>query len=320
MTAYVALGDSYAAGVGGGDRVDTCWRADRGYPVQVARATRTPTAYAACIGATVDDVRAVQLDALDEATRWVTLTVGGNDVGFTPVLVAAAEPAWLNDSRDDIERALRTLREDLPGSLRGLYAEVRDRAPDATVVVTGYPRLFSSEDCQLATFFTGTEIAMLNDAAVELSGVVRTEAEAAGFGFVDVLDAFVGHAICADEEWVHGVSLPLAQSFHPRPAGHDAYSRAVLAGLRLEAAEEGDPPVVTRVPSRGSAPVFRLPRLRSARSREEAARWGLDADRMADLARTVEPMTPSTPAQEQEAADELHAMHRAVLERRGIPS
>lgn len=319
MSSYVALGDSYAAGVGGGDRVDTCWRADRGYPVQVARATRTDVAYAACIGATVDDVLDTQVAALGADTEWVTLTVGGNDVGFVPVLVAAASPAWLNDSRDDIDKALRTLREDLPASLRALYAEIRGRAPDATVVVTGYPRLFDREDCQLITFFTEAERMRLNDAAVELSALIRTEAEAADIGFVDVLAPFVGHAICDDPAWIHGVSLPVEESFHPTPDGHDAYTAAVLSGLKLEAREEGNDPVITRVPSRGSAPVFRLPRLRSRRSREAAARWGLDADRMADLARTVDPMTPSTPQETERAAAELHAMHRAVLDRRDLP-
>lgn len=319
MSTYAALGDSYAAGVGGGDRIDSCWRADRGYPVQVARATRTDVAYAACIGATVDDVRATQLAALGADTEWVTVTIGGNDIGFVPVLVAAASPAWLNDSTDDIDTALRTLRDDLPGSLRGLFAEVHDRVPDATVVVTGYPRLFDREDCQLVTFFTEAETVRLDEAAEELSAVIRTEAQAAGFGFVDVLEPFVGHAICDDPAWIHGVSLPLEESFHPTPAGHDAYTAAVLRGLKLEARQEGNDPVVTRVPSRGSAPVFRLPDLMGLRSREGAARWGLDPDRVVELARRTDPMRPSAPGEVEDAAAELHRMHRQVLDERGLP-
>ncbi|GGF45571.1 hypothetical protein GCM10011519_19350 [Marmoricola endophyticus] len=319
MSTYVALGDSYAAGVGGGDRVDTCWRAERGYPVRVARAAGADLSYAACIGATVADVRETQLAALSAETGWVTLTIGGNDIGFTPVLVAAASPAWLNDSTDDIDRALRVLREELPDRLRLLYGEVRDRAPEATVVVTGYPRLFAAEDCQLVTFFTRSEIERLNAVADEIDALVRSLSDAAGFGFAPVRDSFSGHAVCDDEPWIHGVSLPLEESFHPTAPGHDAYAASVLRALELEAGAEGKEPVVTRVPSRGSAPVFRLPDLTGRRSRQGAAEWGLDPDRMADLAQHLDPVAARSSARTEDAAAELHAMHRQVLDRRGLP-
>ncbi len=94
MTAtYVALGDSYAAGVGGGSEVDACWRAHDGYPVQVAAALGVAVAYDACLGATTSDVGTCQLDDLGPDAAYVSVTIGGNDIEFVPVLVAADELA-----------------------------------------------------------------------------------------------------------------------------------------------------------------------------------------------------------------------------------
>ena len=46
---YVALGDSYAAGVGAGARSGPCWRARGGYPLQVAASLGLDLSWQACI-------------------------------------------------------------------------------------------------------------------------------------------------------------------------------------------------------------------------------------------------------------------------------
>ncbi|RYE74532.1 MAG: SGNH/GDSL hydrolase family protein, partial [Myxococcales bacterium] len=137
---YVALGDSYAAGVGAGEHAGPCWRTDAGYPLEVARGLGEDLSWQACIGATVADVRREQLAALDADATHVSITVGGNDIGFAPVLVSAAQPAWMSDTDVVLDGALRLLREELPNRLRRLYADVRAAAPDAEILVTTYPR------------------------------------------------------------------------------------------------------------------------------------------------------------------------------------
>ena len=206
---YVALGDSYAAGVGGGPKVDECWRAVDGYPVTVARALGLDLAYNACIGATVEHVRDEQLADLGGDTRLVTLTVGGNDIDFVPVLVRAAEPWWLGDSDPVIDASLRTLREVLPGRIAALCNDIRAAAPNARVLLTDYPRLFNGTDCNLATFFTAHEMERLNAAADELSATLRGVATQVGWECVEVLPSFVGHAVCDVTEWLNGVAWPL---------------------------------------------------------------------------------------------------------------
>ncbi len=294
MTApYVALGDSYASGVGGGPRVDECWRAVDGYPVTVARALGVDVAYNACIGATIEHVRDEQLADLGADTRLVTVTVGGNDVDFVPVVVKAAEPWWLGDSDEVIDAALRTLREVLPARVSALLEQVRAAAPAARVVVTDYPRLFNGTDCNLATFFTDHEMERLNAAADELSATLRRAAGETGCEFVEVLPSFVGHAVCDGTEWLNGVAWPLEGSFHPNHLGHARYARAVVAGLaageaQRDAARVEREPVVTRRPMPpGPAPTFSLPDLLSGRARALAAANGIPEDELERLAAQI---------------------------------
>lgn len=296
---YVGLGDSYAAGVGGMARRNLCWRAQNGYPVQVARSLGVGVAYQACLGATIADVLEHQVDALGRGTAYVSITVGGNDIGFVPVLIAAAEPAWMRDSDPVIDGALATMRGVLAARLDGLYATVRDRAPDAQVVVTGYPRLFNGvEDCNLATFFSPHEMARLNAAGDELNSLVAGAAERAGFRYADAATPFVGHAVCDGSEWVNGVSWPVEGSFHPNSLGHNAYARLVADAFGAAAAETAQPqaadlPVVEGPCIPGSAPTFRLPDLLSARSLEGARAAGLDPREVRREARTLYAAMPT---------------------------
>ncbi|WP_265442986.1 SGNH/GDSL hydrolase family protein [Flexivirga meconopsidis] len=287
---YVALGDSYAAGVGSGDSQTSCWQTASAYPVQVAAGLGVQVDLQACIGATVGDVSGTQLAAVSRAASYVSVTVGGNDVGFTHVLTECAKPAWMGDSGPVIDAALAILREQLPTRLSTLYDAIRARAPKARVVVAGYPRLFNGVDCSLVTFFTAQEMTRLNDAADELAQVIGAAAGAAGFEFVDVRDAFAGHAVCDEEAWVHDVVLPIQESFHPTTDGHGAYASEVGRVLGVEKSVLGRPGLdlwrsnVSQGAERPTpAPVFVPPDLTSDASRVGAERHGLDPDEIAAL-------------------------------------
>ena len=315
---YAALGDSYAAGVGGGAKRSECWRTSGGYPVLVARALGQDLAYRACLGATVADVERDQLAALGPDTTHVSLTVGGNDVGFVPVLVECAKPSWMVDSDAVIDEAFALLATELPGRLSRVAARIRDLAPRAELVVTAYPVLFNGDDCNALTFFSPHEMARLERGVGDLAGVVGTAAGDAGAAFVDPRAAFADHAICDREEWLSGVSWPLEESYHPNAAGHEAYSRLVLAAFGapvdglLPAAEVR---VEDGPARRGEAPTFSLPDLLSAQSLDGARRHGLDPERVADLARGA--ARPAMGPEAAAASAELHELDRVVRERLG---
>lgn len=313
---YVALGDSYAAGVGGGARRSECWRAFEGYPVVVARSLGLDLAYQSCLGATIGNVERDQVDGLGVETTHVSVTIGGNDVGFTPVLIEAAKPSWMSDSDPFIDDALAILRTQLEERLAALLVTIGERAPDAKVVVTAYPVLFNGEDCNALTFFSPHEMSRIKEAVNELAGVIGAVTHDAGAAFVDPRAAFVEHAICDSEEWLNGASWPPEESFHPNSAGHAAYARAVTTAFGEvgdELRPERDIRIVEGRARRGDAPTFRLPDLLSRQSLDGARRHGIDPDHIADLARQAEP--PAIGPGATAARESLQDLDRAVRKR-----
>lgn len=229
---YVALGDSYSSGTGTRRYVDrSCRRSTAAFPVVVASARPgTTLRFVACSGATIPDVERDQLAALTPATGLVTLTVGGNDAGFTAVLTRCALPMWVARCAPPVVRARRFITGTLPRRLDRLYAAIRARSPGARVVVLGYPRLFNGIDCGPATFFSRDDQRRLNGTAALLRDTLRERAQAHGFLFGDVMPAFRSHAVCDDVEWLNGLSHPLRESFHPNAAGHaEGYAPVVRA-------------------------------------------------------------------------------------------
>ena len=231
---YVALGDSFSSGTGtrAYELSPTCQRSRRSYPALVAdRRPDLRLAFAACAGATTDDVLAHQMRRVDGATRLVTITIGGNDAGFAPVLGACSQsvPACVRAT----DRAQRFIREQLPRRLDAVYAEIRKRAPAARVIVLGYPRLFTSRSCGAAAV-AHAALLRLNRSADLLRDTIRTAVRAAGDGFVfrDAIARFERHEICSRRPWINGLTSPIGESFHPNAAGHSrGYAPLVLRAI-----------------------------------------------------------------------------------------
>ncbi|WP_244930587.1 SGNH/GDSL hydrolase family protein [Nocardioides sp. W7] len=286
---YVALGDSYASGVGTGSYLDDeggCQRSSYAYPALLARARGYALRFRACSGATIAHVRGSQLGALSARTRYVSLSVGGNDAGFAQVLTTCATPWWLADCDPAVDRARAVVRDLLPGRLRALYAEVRDRAPRAKVVVVGYPRIFMGTDCDLGTWFTRAEQQRLNQTADLLNARTARAARAAGFAFAHPGRSFRGHAVCDDPAWLNGLSIPVGESYHPNRAGHAEgllpLVRPLLRGAGPAArpgasGRSSRPAPAVRTAGTRAAP-FRRPDLRSPRAERAAEGHGIDIE------------------------------------------
>lgn len=226
----VALGDSFSSGVGTrsyyGDS-GSCQRSPYAYPVIDATRIGASLSFQACSGATTTSVLNTQLDTLRRTTTYVTITVGGNDAGFSRVITECAQPWWAADCHGAIDDARAYIDETLPGRLDAVYGAIESRAPDATVVVVGYPRLFMGEDCNAGTWFSPSEQTRLNSTADLLDATTARRASAYGFAFADPRGVFTGHAVCDDVEWVNGLSNPASESYHPNRGGQRGYANLV---------------------------------------------------------------------------------------------
>ncbi|GAA0518328.1 lipase 1 [Saccharopolyspora subtropica] len=219
---YAAMGDSYASGVGTREYFDDsgdCKRSPKAYAQLWADSHDVSSfAFVACSGAVTDDVNSGQLDQLSADTTLVTISIGGNDIGFSSVI---RDCLLGTDSSCDsaVSAGEEKARNELPGKLDTTYANIRQAAPNAKVVVVGYPRINEMGSCGIPGY-TEAKRQRINEGADVLAEVIADRAAAAGFTYADTRDAFAGHGVCASDEWINGPSNPLIESFHPDVDGH----------------------------------------------------------------------------------------------------
>ena len=257
----VALGDSFASGEGlapyraGTDTAtNSCHRSRLAYP-ELLDEGRHPAVKrvrsVACSGALTGDVIAdlrpgddvpAQVDALSRRTRTVTLTVGGNDVGFATVLGACTYTpvAALQEvvpgrpgCREELDPAVTLATAGLAGkaptgpgrvSLAQVLVQVHRAAPRAKVYVTGYPRLFGltgfdAYGCRVGSvgeaplYVSSADVRWVRAKSDGLNAALRTGvAQARSLGvpatYVDVAEAFTSHNVCGSgTPWLNGVLL-----------------------------------------------------------------------------------------------------------------
>lgn len=236
---HVNLGDSYSAAVGTGGEApspplgcvqgqgpDHVSRLDRRRPVELLLD-------AACSGATSADVRSVVAlpvvtAALGEA-ELVTLTLGGNDVGWTQYLRACSRVGERSlPGACDLLLSQADARIGAAAASAGTTLAAIDVATDATVVVLGYPRLM--EGTADTPFITAARAAQLNVLTDQLNAALRQAAVAEGATFADVSSRFEGHGIDAADPWiVFDLANPAAPgSLHPTS---EAYLRGYYPAL-----------------------------------------------------------------------------------------
>ena len=276
---YVALGDSYSAGEGDGNYVpgtdtstDICHRSTYAYPELLDQSQNLGSfGFVSCSGAITDDyfnnnneknVEPPQLQALSSATKEVTLTFGGNDIGFRDVLVNASTTScevkqvatarhFSHNNGGSATRSPSRLpyRQYAQGvkihSIASILQSIHTLAPNAKIYLADYPLLFGTNftsDCTVGTVDTynvpvplklsKTEVTWLNLIGTVLDEVIKSAAAANGATFVDASPNFKSHRFCdTSNSWFNSVSATydfttrqnvFRGSFHPTPAGQQS--------------------------------------------------------------------------------------------------
>jgi lysophospholipase L1-like esterase len=230
---YVALGDSYAAGQGGGDYVDeTCLESLNGYPYLLDAEKRIHLrSNAACTGASTDEVESTQLSALNRGTRLVTLTVGAADLNLSELLAACT-----TGTEAQCLAAIANAEQQLPAlavSLTSLYASVAEAAPNALIVVTGYPYLFDLDQPLDCDDPTADIMVQINCATAALNSTIQQAVLAAqasdiNIVYVDVTGDFAGHGVNSADPYINPSGTDI---YHPNTAGYLAYAAAISEAL-----------------------------------------------------------------------------------------
>jgi lysophospholipase L1-like esterase len=220
---YVALGDSYSSGVGTNSYTlsSSCLRGVYAYPYLISQQRpNTSLNFVACSGATTSSLMASQISAVNASTNIVTVTIGGNDIGFASLLTQCT----LGDCNAGLTSTTNALPGSLTPALDTVYSAIKAQAaPGATVVVLGYPRLFSTSSCLGTTGITATERSNGNVLADKLDTTIAAEAAKYGFTYKSAISAFTGHAVCSSSAWLNGLNIfNTTESFHPNRSGHSS--------------------------------------------------------------------------------------------------
>jgi lysophospholipase L1-like esterase len=263
---YVALGDSYAAGplvpVQTGEPAG-CLRSTRNYPSVVAETLGVADFRdVSCSAATTEHltgpqnvplgVNPPQLDALGPDTDLVTVSIGGNDVGFGDIISECARRSPLQPTGSacadhytsgGTDELAQRIDEAAP-QVAAVLDAVADRSPDAQVLLVGYPVILPDEGpgCFPAVPFSAGDVEYLRGVEKALNTMLSDEASGAGVEFVDTYTPSIGHDVCQlpGTKWIEGlVPTAPAAPVHPNALGmagigavvaQAASDTAVLAG------------------------------------------------------------------------------------------
>jgi lysophospholipase L1-like esterase len=244
---YVALGSSMAAGPGIRPAAPGApfgsGRSARNYAHLVAEQENFDLVDVTFSGATTAHVLAErqrsaqpQVDALDGSEELVTITIGGNDVGYVPLLMAASLPtiarrllagrlAELLD-RGARERAL----DDVADSLHAVGTAVRRRAPRARVIFVDYLTLLPPHG-EPAPPLSAEHADLGRYVGERLEGITAAAAQATGCELVAAGHASRTHHGWSADPWAAAAGLPLPwrpAPFHPNAAGMRAVADLIL--------------------------------------------------------------------------------------------
>jgi lysophospholipase L1-like esterase len=268
----VALGDSYASGVGAGDYQDGtvggCFRSANSYSAVIVerlrkRGKRVAFTNVTCSGASISALRTSfrgekpQFDALRRNTDLVLLTIGANDVDFDEYGEVCIQADCSGAPGKKVLSALPAMTRDLTAALRGIKA----RSPRAQIILAGYgqqvapganakgaqldpicaPEVFSAaERREGALVSKKLDLALRRAAVAAQRRGVNVEYVSPYSGFHGLHPSFAGHSLCdrkpqfyrGFDALAEGQEGPLAV-LHLNKAGHAALANLADREVRV---------------------------------------------------------------------------------------
>jgi hypothetical protein len=249
---FVGLGDSYAAGplipsqslnpLG-------CLRSDHNYAHLAAAQLGKTLSDVSCSGATTDDMANAQgvtpgpnppqYNALSASTQTVTLSIGGNDIGFTSIIENCAsvtpfghpcQDQYNSGGVDQLAARINATAPKVAAVIQGIHT----RAPSARVIVVAYEPILpeTGSGCWPQVPLAWADVPYLRATQKRLNTMLQTTAAANGARYADTYTAAIGHDSCksSSTRWVEPL-IPgnTAAPFHPNSRGMAGVTPTIVA-------------------------------------------------------------------------------------------
>ncbi|MEO6109495.1 MAG: SGNH/GDSL hydrolase family protein [Candidatus Saccharimonadales bacterium] len=181
--------------------------------------------------------------------KLITMSVGGNDAGFSAKLKTCAMPGTCEWAKRGIERSLTGIEiRDLFDKLVTTYKQLTESSPWSRIYAVGYPKITAIHGvCDPLTnvLLDEDERTFISEGVRYLNSVIRAAVEAAHISYLDVEDSLTGRQLCSTSSLpsaVNGIRVgddiaPLGvlptlkiignESFHPNPIGHELEALAI---------------------------------------------------------------------------------------------
>jgi lysophospholipase L1-like esterase len=252
---YVALGDSYAAGPLIPNPVLPlgCLKSSNNYPRLAAPGIGLTLRDATCSGATTvhmtnpqnvdpDGPNPPQLNSLDASTTVVSLTIGGNDIGFSEVAQSCitvnpfSHPCLDKYNSGGVNQLKARIDATAP-KVAAVLQGIKARSPSANIYVVNYPAIFPETGfgCWPQMPLGFQDVPYLRTTQKQLNSMLATQAAANGATLVNWYAASIGHDACkgSSTRWVEPlVPGNSAAPIHPNKAGMVGGANALVAAVR----------------------------------------------------------------------------------------
>ena len=284
---YTAMGDSYASGEGNSPydpgTSGACDRSQAAYGRQFAAVSSIGDdniLHTACSGATIANLTTTgqngepaQINQLTTNSKLVTVTIGGNDLGFASILTNCLKSPTACESQynSDNTSNLYTIMDDTLGpKLEATYKAIKAASGSAQVVAVTYPEIFQpGSTCAGILNLPIPDVQFLNSVGLYLDNTIIYAARGAGINVLDERYALLGHELCSADPWVYQLPtgftsgtavLDSSAWFHPTVSGLAQIASDL--GAYWQALQQSSPPdlwpVSLATPSNGWLP-YNLP-------------------------------------------------------------
>ena len=183
-----------------------------------------------------------QFNSLDASTTVVSITIGGNDIGFSEVAQSCitinpfSHPCLDKYNAGGVNQLKARIDATAP-KVAAVLQGIKARAPSAKIYVVNYPAIFPETGfgCWPQMPLGFQDVPYLRTTEKQLNSMLATQAAANGATLVNWYAASIGHDACksSSTRWVEPL-LPgeLAAPIHPNKAGMVGGAAALVAAVK----------------------------------------------------------------------------------------
>jgi hypothetical protein len=227
-----------------------CLRSDHNYAHLTAAAKGLTLTDVSCSGATTADMTEAQnvepgpnppqFNGLSTSTEIVSLTIGGNDIGFSEILESCitynpfstpCKDKYDAGGHDQLAERIANTAPKVAAVLQGIHT----RSPNARVFVVDYPDILPTGiGCWPTVPLSFGDVPYLHATEERLNAMLASTAAANGATLVDWYTPSIGHDACksGSTRWVEPL-IPgeLSAPVHPNKAGMVGGAAALEAAI-----------------------------------------------------------------------------------------